>query len=103
MGDFLVSPSLPSVSDFSFLPAKLPKMEVRRLSFKVGFVSGVAATEDSEVTVVSVAVGDVIGSSAFVSFFGYLNVSRCKSSISLVTYLKLGVLSFEEFQDATFV
>lgn len=50
-------------------------MEVRRFSFKVGFVSVVAAMGVSETAVVSVVAGDVIGSSAFASFFCYLTVS----------------------------
>lgn len=88
-GDFLVSPSVPSVSDFSFLLPKLLKSEVRRFSFRAGFASGVAVTGVSETALVSVAaagvagvagVGDTTGSSALASFFCYRIVSFCISS-----------------------
>jgi hypothetical protein len=84
-GDFLVSPSAPSVSDFSFLLARLLKSEVRRFSFNTGFPSGVVAAGESETALASVAatgvsaVGDTTGSSALASFFCYLIVSFCKS------------------------
>jgi hypothetical protein len=55
-----------SVSDFSFFVPKLLKIEVRRFSFRAGFVSEVVAAGDSEVAPASVvAAGDATGSSAF--------------------------------------
>ncbi len=71
-GDFLVSPSVTSDSDFSFLLPRLLKMEVRRFSFKVGLPSEVAAVGDSETALVSGAVAVVTGSSGFASFFCYM-------------------------------
>jgi hypothetical protein len=61
------------VSDFSFFVPKLLKIEVRRFSFRAGFASEVVPAGDSVAAPASVAVGDVTGSSAFASFFCYMD------------------------------
>lgn len=68
-GDFLVSPSVTSESDFSFLLPRLLKRDVRRFSFKVGLPSALVAAGVSETALVSGPVAIVAGSSVFASFF----------------------------------
>ncbi len=80
-GDFLVSPSVTSESDFSLLLPRLLKRDVRRFSFKVGLPSAVAVAVagESETALVSGPVVVVIGSSVFASFFCYM-ISAMKIS-----------------------
>ena len=102
-GDFLVSPSVTSDSDFSFLLPRLLKREVRRFSFKVGLLSEVAVAGDSETALVSGTVAVVTGSSALASFFCYIILVVVDIRKGSMTYLKLGVLSLEETHHTTFV
>lgn len=103
------------MSDFSFLLPKPLKRDVRRFSFKAGFVSvvavaaagvvpaGVVSVGDSVMALVSVAVDEVTGSSTLASFFCYPGFSQCKQSYLTNTHLKFRVLSFEETHHSTFV
>lgn len=104
-GDFLVSPSVTSDSDFSFLPPRLLKIEVRRFSFKVGLLSevAVAVAGDSEVTLVSTPVAVETASSPVASFFCYTILVVADIRKGSITHLKLGVLSLEETHHTTFV